>query len=250
MTNTWRELGSFSTVLGYIPYNILLASENTQDVKTEGSQIRKEKFGIKSLLPTFGRVRDYFDAKSKSKSLEQAQGDPGTSRNRPILNPGLTRNNIEERLANKIKELKQNQPGKKNKQNNRKVAKSTKNSAEEGGTGPREPRKLDSSLEFGRIIDSSLSAPSTADYLQKKESKMKKINDALSTLRKEEKLLEALPEEEKTAKIKEIAMERAMKKAQGLKVKDSKAKLLKSKKMIITKKKKSKQRWSEIKKQK
>ncbi|OII73611.1 uncharacterized protein cubi_03409 [Cryptosporidium ubiquitum] len=247
--NIWKELGSFSTILGYIPYNILLASENVQNEKDLSSQNRREKFGIRNLLPTFGHVRDYFNV-NKNKNGNKDQSVSNTQKaSSEMSNSKLTRNDLEQRLANKIQELRQNNVNsKRNKQNSKKTTVKTSQKGIEKTLKykPDENQQLESSLEFGRIVDSNLSTPSTADYLQKKESKIKKINDALNSLKKEEELINSLPEEEKKIKIKEIAMEKAMKKAQGIKVKDNKSKLIKTKKTILAKKRKSRQKWAEI----
>ncbi|KAH8582089.1 uncharacterized protein ELE39_003248 [Cryptosporidium sp. chipmunk genotype I] len=244
----WKELGSFSTILGYIPYNILLASENIQNEREFNSQNRREKFGIRNLLPTFGHIRDYFNVNKNGGNKDEQSESNAQKISSEKSSSKLTRNDLEQRLANKIQELKQNNLNNRNKQNSKKSTNKTGQKAIDKNVKPKsgEIQQLESSLEFGRIIDSSLSTPSTADYLQKKESKMKKINSALNALKKEEELINSLPEEEQKAKIKEIAMEKAMKKAQGIKVKDNKSKLIKTKKTILAKKKKSRQKWAEI----
>ncbi|KAJ1605494.1 hypothetical protein OJ253_3139 [Cryptosporidium canis] len=243
--NIWRELGSFSAFLGYIPYNILLASENGKDGSQGFAHDRREKFGLKSLLPTFAHIRDFFNV---NKNGAANQSGPFTPKlNSEASDSKLTRNDLERKLARKIQELKQNNSSKKNKQSPKKVIKASNKQA---GTGvhskAKETEQYESSLEFGRIIDSSLTTPGTASYLQKRESKMKKIKDALNTIKKEEEFIKSLPEEEKKIKIKEIAMGKAMQKAQGIKVKDNKHKLIKTKKSILAKKKKSRQKWAEI----
>ena len=248
--NIWKELGSFSSILGYIPYNILLASENIQNEKELNSQTRRDKFGIRNLLPAFGHIRDYFNV-NKNGSNKDYQLESNTQKtSSDKSNSKLTRNDLEQRLAKKIQELKQNNVNSmRNKQNSKKsTTKTAQKAIDKKNIKPEsdEIQQSESSFKFGRIIDSTLSIPSTADYLQKKESKMKKINNALNALKKEEELINSLPEEEQKAKIKEIAMEKAMKKAQGIKVKDNKSKLIKTKKTILAKKKKSRQKWAEI----
>ncbi|KAK9170864.1 Surfeit locus protein 6 [Cryptosporidium meleagridis] len=250
MANIWKELGSFSSILGYIPYNILLASENIQNEKELNIQARRDKFGIRNLLPAFGHIRYYFNV-NKNGSNKDFQSESNTQKiSSDKSNSKLTRNDLEQRLANKIQELKQNNVNsKRNKQNSKKLTTKTAQKAIDKKNFKPEFDKIqpsEPSFKFGRIIDSTLSTPSTADYLQKKESKMKKINNALNALKKEEELINSLPEEEQKAKIKEIAMEKAMKKAQGIKVKDNKSKLIKTKKTILAKKKKSRQKWAEI----
>lgn len=243
----WKELGSFSTILGYIPYNILLASERIQNEKELNSKNKGEKFGIRNLLPTFGHIRDYFNV-NKNNSKDQLKSNTQKA-NFEMSSSKLTRNDLEQRLTNKIQELKRNNVNnKRNKQNSKKttIKTSQKEIKKTIESKPDENIRSELSLEFGRVVDSSLSIPSTADYLKKKESKMKKINDALNALKKEEKLINSLPEEEQKIKIKEIAMEKAMKKAQGIKVKDNRSKLIKTKKTILAKKRKSKQKWAEI----
>lgn len=240
--NIWRELGSFSSFLGYIPYNILLASENVKNEVEVISHGRKEKFGLKNMLPTFGYVRDFFNV-NRSGAANLPSGSVGAKENSKMSGLKLTRNDLEQRLANKIQELKKSNVNKRNKQSSKKIAKTSHKGAE---SKAKEDELPEPSLEFGRIVDGSLSAPNSATYMQKKEPKMKKINDALKTLKKQQELISSLPKEEREAKIKEIAMEKAMKKAQGIKVKDNKSKLIKTKKTILAKKKKSKQKWAEI----
>lgn len=240
----WKELASFSSILGYIPYNILLTSENANNVVEVISKSRKERFGVKNMLPTFGYIRDFFNVNNSgvASGSHPSGSSAGSKANSEMNSSKLTRNDLEQRLARKIQELKKNVK-KRNKQGSKKAAKSCHKDAE---SKARRVEQSEQSLEFGRLVDSSLSAPNKASYLQKKESKMKKINEALKTLKKEQELISNLPEEERETKIKEIAMEKAMKKAQGIKIKDNKSKLIKTKKTILAKKKKSRQRWAEI----
>ncbi|KAH7649957.1 hypothetical protein FG379_001801 [Cryptosporidium bovis] len=260
--NYWEEIGSFSLFLGNIPHNILLSSEElniegdgkkgmnsfheNNNSRSNHFEAKKGKYGVKSMLPTNSYIRDYFNVARKKKSDSNNtirlgnSGSPesnsdcsknandnarnGTLKtgNGCLLNTGLTRNDLEERLANKIQELRKRGMNKKN-------------------------SKKDE-FEFGRIKVNDEN-PNKNHYLEKKDSKIKKINKALLDIKREEEMLNKLPKEERESKMRQIAMSKAIKKAQGIKVKDSKSKLLKSKKRIQAKKRKSKKRWDEIKKQ-
>ncbi|KAK6590226.1 hypothetical protein RS030_172571 [Cryptosporidium xiaoi] len=255
----WEEIGSFSLFLGNIPHNILLSSEElniegdgkkgvnsfheNKNGRSNHFEAKKGKYGVKNMLPTNSYIKDYFNVARKKKSDSNNTirvgngGSPdsnsdcaknandhtrnGTSKtgNGCLLNTGLTRNDLEERLANKIQELRKKGMNKNSKKDE---------------------------FEFGRIKlkDENINKN---HYLEKKDSKIKKINKALLDIKREEEMLSKLPEEERESKMRQIAMSKAIKKAQGIKVKDSKSKLIKSKKRIQAKKKKSKKRWDEIK---
>lgn len=256
MNNIWYELASFSNILGNIPYNVLLSSDDIQfednkslisknhivnnSAKINKYSYKKDKYSTNNLLATFGYIRNYFKVKSNENE----------NNNNIELNKSsnkISRNDLEVRLANKIQELKNNKLLMRKKG---KIKNLSKNNVKDSEIETQaNNNQNESSFQFSRIVDND-SNNKNKDYLINKESKIKKINRALRILEKEEKMLEKLPQDEKKEQIKKIALEKAMKKAQGIKVKDNKSKLIKSKKQIQAKKKKSKKRWNEIKNRK
>ncbi|KAH8740768.1 hypothetical protein FG386_002730 [Cryptosporidium ryanae] len=272
----WEEVGSFSLFLGNVPHNILLSSEEMgRDEDDRGSLsdfgegrggrgggrggclgVRRGKYGVRDLLPTNSYVRDYFNVtRGKCGVGNGGSGVVGAESSGPfglestppgsgsglvsgtkgsgecLRSAGLTRNDLEERLASKIQELRRRK--------SRASIKGTDGKRLDDAQGQDE-------FEFGRVKTSGGNSGGGFSP-DKRESKMKRINRALLEIKREEEMLRNLPQEEREIRIREIAVSKAMKKAQGIKVKDNRARLLKSKKQIEAKKRKSKKRWDEIK---
>lgn len=257
----WEEMGSFSSFLGNIPYNILLSSEDLDAKEEDGvvrnsggnngskKAVKREKYGVRDMLPAFSYVRDYYNAKKRGcgKSLKSNENEEGSlslgsslGTKEPSSVKGASRNDLEERLSNKIQELRRNRVSKTKCGKRRGKADSSKDEKSNDTNS-------DSELEFGRIKTIQENHSKKNQPLDR-GCRIKRINKALGEIKREEEALNKLPEKEREARIREIAMNKAIKKAQGIKVKDNKAKLIKSKKQIQAKKRKSKERWDEIKK--
>ncbi|EEA05570.1 uncharacterized protein CMU_025770 [Cryptosporidium muris RN66] len=261
MKGIWTELGCFSYSLNLLPSDILLHTEeevstraylakskmNTKK-KSSALESKIQRYSPNTLLTSLEIIKRHFDANKEYKTVGEQRLSGDTILPVRSEEP-ITRNELKERLAKKIAELRQNKILRnKNRQDKREKKQKLI------GIKQKEIDNQNSDIEdhqcFGNII-----TPSNTSDLQNKKlfdrykgSKIKRIEESIKKIKEEEIWLDTLPDHIRNVEKTKIAMEKALQRANRVKVKDNLSKLMKSKKQILAKKEKSRKRWENIKK--
>ncbi|OII76912.1 hypothetical protein cand_022550 [Cryptosporidium andersoni] len=260
MKGIWTELGCFSYSLNLLPSDILLHTEekvstraylakSKTNTKKKSSTLENkiQRYSPSTLLTSLEIIKRHFGANKEYKTVGEQRRSGDTILPVKSEEP-ISRNELKEKLAKKIAELRQNKILRnKNRQDKRERKRKLI------GIKQKEIDNQNSDIEdqcFGNII-----TPSNTSDLQNKKlfdrskgSKIKRIEESIKKIKEEEIWLDTLPDHIRNVEKTKIAMEKALQRANRVKVKDNLNKLMKSKKQILAKKEKSRKRWENIKK--